>query len=141
MLLRVLAALAALPCLWTAWSWVCVIRNWLVVRKTGLPYVILPIDHANPLWMVGHKMIVPIFRKMPFGSGKFTRFGWRGWDFVDKYKVHAELGDAFFIVTPGDIQFHVCDRDAIADIFKRKLDFPRPLKIFGTVCLLLRIQC
>lgn len=131
MFLKAIAALAVLPCAWTVWSWYCLYRNWVIVKKTGLPYRLNPVNHANPLWMAGHKLVMPIFEKIPFGTGSFTRFGKRGWEFFDRYKAFEEMGDAMVIVTPGDIFVYVCDPDALADIFRRKSDFPRPLKIFG----------
>ncbi len=132
MFFHALAALAALPVFWTVWSVISLYRNVMIIRKTGLPYVINPVNHGNAFWMVLYKLVIPVFRKVPFGNGTFTRFDWRGWEFADKYKAHEELGDAFFIVTPGDVLFLICDPDVIAEVFKRKLDFTRPLKIFGS---------
>ncbi|KAL8845792.1 MAG: hypothetical protein Q9221_009069 [Calogaya cf. arnoldii] len=111
--------------------------NYNAARKTGLPLIILPFDCGNPLWLIIDRKIAQFIRRLPFGSGTFTRFNWRGWEIWDRYRAHQQLGDAIFFVTPGKNYLQLCDAQAVSEIFQRRGDFPRPpestemLNIFG----------
>lgn len=132
MYIQIFLALSSLVMTWTLWSWYCLYQNYRIACKIGIPIRIIPISHENPLWMaVDKRFFIPLFQRVPFGTGTFTRFNWRGWEFADKYKSHMEMGDVFMIVTPGRNWLYVCDPQALADIFQRRSDFPRPLEIFG----------
>ena len=107
------------------------LRNYLIARKVGMPIRIIPIDPENPLWMVLDKrFFIPLFEKLPFGPGNFTRFNWRGWEFADKYRAHEEMGDVFMMVTPGRLWVHLCNPEALAEVLRNEKEFPRPLEIF-----------
>lgn len=118
--------------LYVFYSWYCLFRNYLIARKVGIPVRVIPINPENPLWMVVDKKIfIPIFEKLPFGSGSFTRFNWRGWEFSDKYRAHEEMGDVFMIATPGRNWIHLCNPEALAEVLRKEKDFPRPMEIFA----------
>ena len=117
---------------WVLYSWYCLFINYLTARKIGVPLVIIPVSHENPLWMiVDKKIFIPLFERLPFGSGNFTRYNWRGWEFQDKNKSHLEKGDVFVVVTPGRNWLYLCNAEALLDVFQRRADFPRPLELFG----------
>lgn len=105
--------------------------NYDDARKTGLPLIVLPFDSANPLWMVVDRKVVQLVRQIPFCSGNFTRFNWRGWEIHDRYRAHQQLGDALLFVTPGKIYLQLCDAEAVSEIFQRRTDFPRPPEATG----------
>ena len=118
---------------WVLYSWYCLLLNYLTARKIGVPLIIIPISHENPLWMVVDKKIfMPLFERFPFGPGNFTRYNWRGWEFEDKNRSHLEMGDVFFIVTPGRNWLYLCNAEALLEVFQRRADFLRPLE--HTVC-------
>ena len=126
-----LGAVALLWLFYVLYSWYCLFCNYLIARKVGIPVCLIPINPENPLWMVVDKKIfIPIFEKLPFGSGSFTRFNWRGWEFVDKYRAHEEMGDVFMIVTPGRNWIHLCNPEALTEVLRKERDFPRPMEIF-----------
>ncbi|TVY16155.1 Cytochrome P450 4d8 [Lachnellula arida] len=134
MLLSVLILFVSLCGAWAAYSWYCLLLNYLRARKFGIPLRVIPISHENPLWMVVDKKIfIPLFERLPFGNGNFTRYNWRGWEFADKYRSHFEMGDLFMLVTPGRNWLYVCSPDILLDVFQRKSDFPRPLELFEMV--------
>ena len=105
--------------------------NYRAARKTGLPLIVLPFDCGSPLWLIIDRKIVRLVRRVPFGSGTFTRFNWRGWEIWDRYKAHEQLGDAIFFVTPGKNYLQLCDAEAVSEIFQRRADFPRPPESTG----------
>jgi hypothetical protein len=116
---------------WTAYSSYCLLLNYLSARKIGVPIRVIPISHENPLWMMVDTSILRFFKYFPLGNGSFTRYNWRGWEFADKCTSHLEMGDVFMLVTPGRNWLYVCNADCLVDIFQRRVDFPRPLELFG----------
>ncbi|EOD45005.1 putative cytochrome p450 protein [Neofusicoccum parvum UCRNP2] len=109
------------------------VRNYALARKIGLPIVAVPISLDNLIWMLSARFVMPFVRRLPFGSGHFTRFGYVGWEFRDKSRVHQELGDAFTLVTPGTSWVYMCNADSIYDIIQRERrhDFSRPVEIMA----------
>ena len=117
---------------WSCYSAYCLLANYWKIRHIGLPIRIIPISPENPLWMIVDKSVfIPLFEQIPFGTGNFTRYNWRGWEFKDKARSHLEMGDAFVVVTPGRNWFYLCNAEALSDVFQRRSHFPRPLEIFG----------
>ena len=74
---------------------------------------------------------MPIFQFLPFGSGSFTRYNYRGWHYDGRSKAFEELGEVYAMVGPGGIGLHVCNEETITDIFHRRNDFKRPLEQLG----------
>jgi cytochrome P450 len=58
----------------------------------------------------------------------FDRFYPFGWEANERYRVHAELGDAFTLVAPGGYWVYVADPKAVWDALKRPRDFGRNIK-------------
>ena len=65
--------------------------------------------------IIDQKIFVPLFEHLPFGSGYFTRYYWRGWEFADNNKSHPEMGDVFVAVTPGRNWLYICNVEAFLD--------------------------
>ena len=107
--------------------------NYNAARSTGLPVIVLPFDCGNPLWLIIDRKIVQLVQCIPFCSGTFTRFNWRGWEILDRFRAHQQLGDAIFFVTPGKNYLQICDADAVQEIFQRRADFVRPPESTGKV--------
>ncbi|KAI9752696.1 MAG: hypothetical protein M4579_005534 [Chaenotheca gracillima] len=132
-----LLALMALPVTWTVWSIYSFYQNYNLAKQTGLPILFAPIDRFNLFWLVAPKPLAFVLRNLPFGLGSFVRYGHMGWQYVDKYRIHEEVGGAFVIVTPAAIEVQIADALAVYDISLRKNAFPKPrrmyipLEIFG----------
>ena len=107
--------------------------NYNAARKTGLPLIVLPVDCGNLLWLIIDRKIVQFVSRILFCSGSFTRFNWRGWEILDRYRAHQELGDAILFVRTEKNYLQLCDADAVSDIFQRRADFLRPPKSTGKV--------
>ena len=129
-----LLVVASVPLIWLLYSTFCLLRNYLRARSVGIPLVVLPISPENPIWMLVDKaFFVPVIERLPLNLGRnnVTRYNWRGWEFQDKYKSHLELGDIFMTVSPGRNTLYVCNAETAEDIFKRRLDFQRPVELLG----------
>lgn len=55
--LQILVLILLLPTAWVLYSCYCLLLNYMIARKIGVPLVIVPISHENPLWMVVDKKI------------------------------------------------------------------------------------
>lgn len=54
-----------------------------------------------------------------------------GWVYHDKYKLHAELGDAFVHVNPAKNQLFIANPEAVEEIFQRRKDFEKPIHMYS----------
>jgi hypothetical protein len=111
----------------------CLFLNYRIARSIGVPIRIILFDHVNPFWLVCDRAVVSFVRCLPFGLGNnsFTRYNYRGWELPDRYFSHHELGDAYILVSPGNIWLYIADPDAVTDILRRGKDFPRDVSVTG----------
>lgn len=93
---------------WLVYTWYCLLLNYLQPRKIGVLIRVIPISHENPFWMVVDKKFLRLFYWLPFGSGSFTGYNWRGWEFAVKCSSHLKMGDVFMLVTPGRNWLYSC---------------------------------
>ncbi|KJK76620.1 hypothetical protein H634G_08208 [Metarhizium anisopliae BRIP 53293] len=103
-------------------------RNYLVARKIGLRFHVIPISHLNHFWMLIDKKVLG-YVKLIFGESAFTRYNWMGWELHDRYYSHHELGDAFMLVTPGRNWLYVGHPEIVMEIVRRRDDFPRCVEL------------
>lgn len=120
---------------WVLYCAYCLALNYQSARKVGVQLVVIPISPENILWIIIGKYLIPLFERLPFGNGTFTRFNRHGWQTRDNGKAHLDLGDAFITVTPGKNWLYVCNAEALTDIFRRGSDFPRTLESVGKTSL------
>jgi hypothetical protein len=104
-----------------------------------VPLRILAISHGIPFWMIIDRKIISLIKRLPFSRGNFTRYNWRGWEIQDKCESHLEMGDDYMHVTTGKNWLYVCNPESLMEIFRRRTDFPRPLKLYGSSAKLLRL--
>jgi cytochrome P450 len=114
-----------LPILWTCYNIACLARNYSKASKLGIKLVISAISPDSPLWMALLINFPWILDKTPLESISLFKYTRPGWEVQRRYKVHAELGDIFIIVTPHRNWLHVADPKAAVDIFARPKDFRR----------------
>ncbi|PQE24510.1 cytochrome p450 protein [Rutstroemia sp. NJR-2017a WRK4] len=118
------------------WNAVCLVRNYRIAQKIGIPVRVLIASGDNPVWLLVSGFVLPIVRFL-FGDCDIARYSRPGWEFKDKYRMHEELGDAVIQVSAGHNWLYVCNAEAVNDIFKRREDFDRPpdllavLAVFG----------
>lgn len=123
----------------TLHSMVCLLRNYLVARKLGVPVRIIPIDHINPPWTLVNQQVVTLLRKLPFGLGdnNITKYNYLGFEIPLRWKSHQEMGDAFVLCSPARNWLYLGNPDHITAMLKRNNDFPHDseltamLDVFG----------
>jgi cytochrome P450 len=112
-------------------------KNYNKARTIGLPIVFSPFAALNPLWALLGPLLGPICMKFPFGLGNFVRHSGFSFFWHDRFRMHEQYGQAFCVVTPGDVQVIIADGAAADDMLARRKDFIKnpamyqPLDIFG----------
>ncbi|EKG20449.1 Cytochrome P450 [Macrophomina phaseolina MS6] len=109
------------------------LSNYNTARKIGLPIFILPISPENALWLIVGRHVAPWLKHLPFGGESISKVGYSGWEWVQKFSIHLEYGDAFVLVTPGKNWLYTCNGETLHDIFQRERrgDFERPVEIWA----------
>ncbi|MCJ1388203.1 hypothetical protein MMC18_001048 [Xylographa bjoerkii] len=115
---------------WLTWTALNLWKNYQSARHSGLRIIISPVSPLNPFWIIFQKGIGPLVRSLPLGLGRSARYNYIGWQFVDKYAVHQELGDAFMLVTPSANELVLADPDAINAVQTRRKDFIKPALLY-----------
>lgn len=133
-LLPVLWLAALLPVSVLCASGFSLARNYLAARRIGLPIRIILIDHINPFWILLDRTVLSAVKLLPLslGNNSFIRYNYRGWEVPDRYFSHYEMGDAFILVSPGNIWVYIADPYAVTDIWRRGKKFPRDTSVTGT---------
>ena len=72
--------------------------------------------------IVGYSAISRVCPKVLFNRTKLTI---PKWEFMCKYEVHASLGEAFFIFTPGNNVIVVAESEMAHALLARRKDFGR----------------
>ncbi|KAK8017345.1 hypothetical protein PG993_013671 [Apiospora rasikravindrae] len=120
-----LALAAVLLLSWARSLW----RNYAAARTIGIPIRVVPFSPFNPIWCLVDRKVAALLRRVPLlGPGNnVTRYNWRGCDMDDRWRSHYEMGDIFILVTPQYNMVQLNDPEAIYNVFKRGVDFPRPV--------------
>lgn len=123
----------------TLYSLACLLRNYLVARKIGVPVRIIPVDHINPLWLLVSQRVVSVLRRLPswLGDNNITKYDYLGFEIPIRWSSHAEMGDAFVLCTPSRNWLYIGNPEVITAMLKRPNDFPHDsqltamLDVFG----------
>lgn len=121
----------ALPIVLILWSAISLSINLARAKAIGVPVLVRWITPSNPLWMAWGSKAVRLCRCWGIATEKFDRFYLFGWEANERYRVHAELGDIFMVVSPGGNWLYIADPDAVWDTLKRPHGFGRNLEQFG----------
>ena len=127
MLFQVL--LLAAP-VWTLYSAICLLTNYLKARTLKVPMIIVPISGTNVPWVLLEPRLWPLIKHLPFSLADRFYYMRREWTFYDKHKTHERLGDYFVKVTPGQNMLYVSNGDVVNEIFARHKDFTRPVHFY-----------
>ncbi|KAF2450132.1 cytochrome P450 [Karstenula rhodostoma CBS 690.94] len=131
-------SVAALLVTLVIWSLIALHLNLNKARAIGLPILVRYITPTNPLWMAFGSNLVRLVRRFELTTGHFDRFYLFEWDADERYRVHAEFGDAFTLVSPCGNWIYISDPKAAWDVLRRPRDFGRNveqlavLNVYGT---------
>lgn len=108
------------------YSAVCLLTNYLVARRIGVPVRIILVDHINPLWMLISQPVASILRRLPFGLGNnnITNYNYLGWEYRMRWKAHSEMGDLFILCSPTRLWLYLGSPELISAVLRRPTDFP-----------------
>ncbi|EPS42973.1 hypothetical protein H072_3094 [Dactylellina haptotyla CBS 200.50] len=126
---------ASLPVYYFATSAIGLWNNTQKAKRSGLPYIIVPIFAFNPIWLLtGRKWVRWFVTAYPDAwISNYLVFLIPEWSWRYKYEPFRTHGDCFMTVTPGNCHIWVADREAISQITTRREDFPKPAWMYRTV--------
>jgi hypothetical protein len=124
--------LLSLGVVWLSYTAISLVNNVRRARLMDVPLVVVPVSPMNVLWIVIEPLVFRVLDSLPIRLGSFSRYARRGWHFHEKAASHVELGDAWALVTPRETFLHICNPEAINEIFARRQDFVRPLQLYST---------
>lgn len=119
-----------LPFGWSLYNTISWIKNYNHVCHPDIPKILNPISPSNVIWIITQSIFLPILTRLPFGLGKWTYYSRWGWEYEDKYRTHAELGDIWMQITPANNWIYVADPEAVIEILAQRQDFQRPLQLY-----------
>lgn len=103
------------------------IRNLIYARKSGLPYIIVPIDQNHFIWMVTAPMLRPFLeRSLPTSVFRRLSFSIYGYEFREKMRLWDEYFDGaktYFHVGCGKSEISTRDPEFVTQILGRPKDF------------------
>ncbi|KAK3387966.1 cytochrome P450 [Podospora didyma] len=90
------------PVWWLASSAWCLARNIQAARASGLPYLVLPLNPDNPLYMIFSVPLWPfVERFLPGSLHDAVLATIYGWEFLEKSSLFHRIGPVFILVTTG----------------------------------------
>ena len=123
--------LISLVGLYIGWSLISLELNHRRAKSIDIPLIRIPIDPLNLPFQILEphmfKLLDLFFSTLPDSIG-FMR---RGWFNIEKADPHLRYGPIFALVTPRSVHLHVCDAEAIHDMFSRRQDFRRPSEYYS----------
>ncbi|EME42225.1 hypothetical protein DOTSEDRAFT_73141 [Dothistroma septosporum NZE10] len=130
-------ACAGLVALYLANSYRCYRINLAAAKRSGLPYIAMPIYTFNRFWLVTHALWLPYIRRLPKSwTEDWIDFLQPDFIWTKKHKVFKEIGsDVLLLVAPGSNTLYVADAEAMSQITTRRNDFPKPTWMYSSVDL------
>lgn len=132
MLSVLLLTLLVLPLIYVLQSCWCLRRNIAAAKATGLSYVVVPWNGLNIPWLILRPIILPYLKRLPIRDKAWFRLLNINWPWQEQYSIFHELGsDSFITVSPTGNYFNTADASVIDQITKRRLEFPKPIELYG----------
>jgi hypothetical protein len=121
-----------------SWPILNLLKHYIKARSVGLPIIINPIDLLNPIWILTHKPLLPLFKSLPFGLVDWMVCSGFVSVFTNRHKLHNKHGPVYLLVTPKEIALFIDDPDLTEEILGKRKDLIKPdetgeaLNLFGT---------
>ncbi|TGO54976.1 hypothetical protein BOTNAR_0255g00160 [Botryotinia narcissicola] len=125
--------------LWISNAYLSLNRNIAIAKTIGLPYIVSPINGiAGFLWTGTHDIVFSILKCLPYSQNWLYPMimyldPHRGWHYSQELR---ELhGEAFLIISPGQIYLSMANADTIYQMSIRRNHFQKPVEVYGIVDL------
>lgn len=103
------------------------IRNLIIARKTGLPYIVVPIDQNHFIWMIASIPLRPWFRrnlpKWIWNRLTLTIYGWEFHEQLRPFEEYFDGAKSYIHVGCGMLEFWTSDPEITSQILNRPGDF------------------
>ncbi|KAG9241962.1 cytochrome P450 monooxygenase-like protein [Calycina marina] len=108
------------------------LKNIAAAKRSGLPYIVSPINLYNPFWQVLQKSLFPLIARLPESWTKsWIDYMGPDWPWDLLHVPWEQHGEVFLTVSPGRIHAWVTNAEAINQITKRREAFPKPIEAYG----------
>ncbi|KAF7958417.1 hypothetical protein EAE96_001965 [Botrytis aclada] len=125
--------------LWISNACLSLNRNIAIAKTTGLPYIVSPINGiAGFLWTGIHDIVFSVLKCLPYSQNWLYPMiiyldPHRGWHYSQELR--ERHGEAFLIISPGQIYLSVGNADTIYQMSIRRNHFQKPIEVYGIVDL------
>ncbi|KAK4498145.1 hypothetical protein PRZ48_010801 [Zasmidium cellare] len=128
-------AFAAIVIAYVGHTYRCFQINLAAAKKSGIPYVCMPVYTFNTVWLVTHTLWMPFVERLPRSWTEewidllIPEFLWK-----KKHELFKKYNsDILIIVSPGANTLYVADADVNSQITARRNDFPKPVWMYKGV--------
>lgn len=109
-------------------------KNVLAARKSGIHYIVVPVYFMERWWLIGHRLLFPLLKKLPRSWTRWVDFTLPEFTFDYRHEVFKRVGhDTFLTVSPGGMVMYTCEPPVISAITTRRNDFPKPTHIYTSL--------
>ncbi|KAL8964623.1 MAG: hypothetical protein Q9183_004326, partial [Haloplaca sp. 2 TL-2023] len=116
--------------------WWCLSQNINAAKASGLPYVVLPWNTLNIIWLTARPLLLPYLRKLPFKDRLWFTLLAVDWPWHEQYTPFERLGsDSFMTVSAAKNYLHTADPAVIEQIVRRRDGFPKPIEVYRSLDL------
>ncbi|KAL9580197.1 MAG: hypothetical protein Q9212_004643 [Teloschistes hypoglaucus] len=122
---------------WRVWPacW-CLYRNITAAKSVGIPYIVVPWDNLNLLWLIARPFLLPYLKRSPFADTLWFALLSVDWPWQQQYTIFQRLAcDNCMSVSPARNYFLTADAAVIDQITRRRNDFPKPIEVYGSLDL------
>ncbi|KAK0106956.1 hypothetical protein ONS95_003671 [Cadophora gregata] len=124
-------AIAGLAFYWIYSNVTGLYRNIAAAKRSGLPYIVAPVNIYNTAWLITHKIWVQVFSYLPKALSKsWLPYVMPDWVWDLQFQPFEERGDVFLQVSPGAIQVWLANAEALHQVTSRREAFPKPLESY-----------
>lgn len=128
-------AFLGLAVLYLGYTYQCYLANLAAAKRSGIPYVSMPVYNFNRFWLITHRLWMPFIDRLPRSWTK-TWYDYLQPDFL--WQEHHDMfrkknTDLLLLVSPGANTLYVADAEANNQITSRRNDFPKPIWLYQSV--------
>ncbi|KAG0127139.1 cytochrome P450 [Tuber indicum] len=117
--------------LYTVSSIIHLLYNIREVRRSGLPYLILPWHEMNLFHVLTCGFNWELWQYLP--NWTYLKIFWQDWCHHTKFELFEKYGDVICAVSPGGVTIYVGSVEVARQIYERRNDFPKATKVYEYV--------